>query len=101
MTETPVAPAEELAAIRQQLTKVETMLKAVAERVISSPAVADEVLTSDQFLEELAAAGLKRGNDWLYDQIRMRRISPLRHLGKRPYQFLRSEKWKLLRGNHR
>lgn len=100
MSHTNERIAAELAAIKQQLDILTATVNKIAERVISSPAVADEVLSTDEFLAELKHAGLKRSKVWLYKKVQGREVACLKHLG-RPYQFLRSEKWKLLRGNHR
>ena len=58
--------------------------------------IGKEILSVDEFVAELGKAGLRRSKYWLYDQIRLRRVRPLR-LG-RPWQIPRSELLRITKG---
>lgn len=86
---TPVNAEE---SIIERLNAIERHLACLAARAPApeAPVVpAETVLSVDEFVAEMAKLGLRRSADWLYDQIRRRRVRTL-PLGK-PYRLPRSE----------
>jgi hypothetical protein len=76
----------------ERLDAIERHLACLAERVRAPEAPvapAETVLTVDEFVAEMGRLGMRRSADWLYDQIRRRRVRTL-PLGK-PYRLPRSE----------
>ena len=84
----PSALTLELASIQSTLLRIESRL-APTPPVTTAPTLEKNALTVKEFLGELQARGIRRGRDWLGDQLRSRKIKRLA-LGK-PFLIPRSE----------
>ncbi|HVS52907.1 MAG TPA: hypothetical protein VHD62_11190 [Opitutaceae bacterium] len=81
---------EKLDAMHRDIAEI---MKRVNAANTTNSQIAKDVLTVEEFLDELERVGMKRSRDWLYDQIRRRKVRVL-PVGK-PYRIARSEALKL------